>query len=378
MRRWKLEKTKGRLRVGYPVTFIRGDGTGPEISEAVRRVLEGTGIEFDWDWQDAGADVYEEEGTPLPDRVIESIKERKLAIKGPITTPVGSGFRSVNVALRKELDLYACLRPCKAYEGVRTRFEETDIVIVRENHEDLYAGVEFEKGEPETDELRKFIAEKEGTELREDIGVTIKAISVYGTKRIVREAFEYAKAYGRSKVTAAHKANIMKFTDGLFLQTAREVAEEEYPDIEFEDRIIDNLCNQLVSRPEEYDVIVLPNLYGDIVSDLGAGMIGGLGVAPGANIGEDYAVFEAVHGSAPKYKGQNKVNPMALMLSGVMLLRHIEERDAADKLENAIAEIICEGESVTYDMKPSRDDPSAVGTSEVADAIIEKMERVAA
>jgi len=364
--------------VGYPVTFIRGDGTGPEISEAVRRVLEGTGIEFDWDWQDAGADVYEEEGTPLPDRVIESIKERKLAIKGPITTPVGSGFRSVNVALRKELDLYACLRPCKAYEGVRTRFEETDIVIVRENHEDLYAGVEFEKGEPETDELRKFIAEKEGTELREDIGVTIKAISVYGTKRIVREAFEYAKAYGRSKVTAAHKANIMKFTDGLFLQTAREVAEEEYPDIEFEDRIIDNLCNQLVSRPEEYDVIVLPNLYGDIVSDLGAGMIGGLGVAPGANIGEDYAVFEAVHGSAPKYKGQNKVNPMALMLSGVMLLRHIEERDAADKLENAIAEIIREGESVTYDMKPSRDDPSAVGTSEVADAIIEKMERVAA
>jgi isocitrate dehydrogenase (NAD+) len=364
--------------VGYPVTFIRGDGTGPEISEAVRRVLEGTGVEFDWDWQDAGSDVYEEEGTPLPDRVIESIKERKLAIKGPITTPVGSGFRSVNVALRKELDLYACLRPCKAYEGVRTRFPDTDIVIVRENHEDLYAGVEFEIGEPETEELRQFIKEKEGTELREDIGVTIKAISVYGTKRIVREAFEYAKAYGRSKVTAAHKANIMKFTDGLFLKTAREVAEEEYPDIEFEDRIIDNLCNQLVSRPEEYDVIVLPNLYGDIVSDLGAGMIGGLGVAPGANIGEDYAVFEAVHGSAPKYKGQNKVNPMALMLSGVMLLRHIEERDAAEKLESAIAEVIAEGESVTYDMKPSRDDPSAVGTSDVADAIIEKMERVAA
>src|SRR3954466_4614077 len=338
----------------------------------------GARLECEGDREDAGADVYEDEGTPLPDRVIESIKERKLAIKGPITTPVGSGFRSVNVALRKELDLYACLRPCKAYEGVRTRFEETDIVIVRENHEDLYAGVEFEKGEPETDELRKFIAEKEGTELREDIGVTIKAISVYGTKRIVREAFEYAKAYGRSKVTAAHKANIMKFTDGLFLQTAREVAEEEYPDIEFEDRIVDNLCNQLVSRPEEYDVIVLPNLYGDIVSDLGAGMIGGLGVAPGANIGEDYAVFEAGHGSAPKYKGQNKVNPMALMLSGVMLLRHIEERDAADKLENAIAEIIREGESVTYDMKPSRDDPSAVGTSDVADAIIEKMERVAA
>jgi isocitrate dehydrogenase (NAD+) len=363
--------------VGYPVTFIRGDGTGPEISEAVRRVLEGTGVEFEWDWQDAGTDVYEEEGTPLPDRVIESIRERKLAIKGPITTPVGSGFRSVNVALRKELDLYACLRPCKAYEGVRTRFPETDVVIVRENHEDLYAGVEFELGKPETEDLRQFIKEKEGTELRKDIGVTIKAISVTGTKRIVKEAFEYAKAYGRSKVTAAHKANIMKFTDGLFLKTAQEVA-EEYPDIEFEDRIIDNLCNQLVSRPEEYDVVVLPNLYGDIVSDLGAGMIGGLGMAPGANIGDDHAVFEAVHGSAPKYKGQNKVNPMALMLSGVMLLRHIEERDAADRLENAIADVIREGESVTYDMKPSRDDPSAVGTSEVADAIIEKMERVAA
>jgi isocitrate dehydrogenase (NAD+) len=360
--------------VAYPVTFIPGDGTGPEISEAVQRVLEGTGVEFDWDFQSAGADVYEEEGTPLPDRVIESVKERKLAIKGPITTPVGSGFRSINVALRKELDLHACLRPCKAYEGVRTKFPETDIVIVRENHEDLYAGVEFELGDEKTDKLRQTIKETEGTELREDIGVTIKAISVHGTKRIVREAFEYAKAYDRRKVTLGHKANIMKFSDGLFLKVGTEVAEEEYPDIEFEERIIDNLCNQLVSRPEEYDVIVLPNLYGDIVSDLGAGLIGGLGVAPGANVGEEYAVFEAVHGSAPKYKGQNKVNPMALMLSGVMLLRHVEEREAADRLETAIADVIREGESVTYDMKPSRDDPSAVGTSDVADAVIAKME----
>jgi isocitrate dehydrogenase (NAD+) len=360
--------------VAYPVTFIPGDGTGPEISEAVQRVLEGTGVEFDWDFQSAGADVYEEEGTPLPDRVIESVKERKLAIKGPITTPVGSGFRSINVALRKELDLHACLRPCKAYEGVRTKFPDTDIVIVRENHEDLYAGVEFELGDEKTEKLRQTIKETEGTELREDIGVTIKAISVYGTKRIVREAFEYAKAYDRKKVTLGHKANIMKFSDGLFLKTGTEVAEEEYPDIEFEERIIDNLCNQLVSRPEEYDVIVLPNLYGDIVSDLGAGLIGGLGVAPGANVGEEYAVFEAVHGSAPKYKGQNKVNPMALMLSGVMLLRHIEEREAADRLEGAIADVIREGKDVTYDMKPSRDDPSAVGTSEVADAVIAKME----
>ena len=364
--------------VAHRVTFIPGDGTGPEISEAVRRVLEATGVDFEWDFQDAGADVYEEEGTPLPDRVLDSIRERGLAIKGPITTPVGSGFRSINVALRKELDLYACLRPCKSYEGVRTRFPETDIVIVRENHEDLYAGIEYELGDDETEKLRQFIEDTQGTELREDIGVSIKPISVWGTQRIVREAFEYAKAYGRSKVTLAHKANIMKHTDGLFLRVGREVAETEYPDIEFEDRIIDNLCNQLVSRPEEYDVVVLPNLYGDIVSDLGAGMIGGLGLAPGANVGDDYAVFEAVHGSAPKYKGQNKVNPMALMLSGVMLLRHVEELDAAERLETAIADVIREGESVTYDMKPTRDDPTAVGTSDVADAIIAKMQKVAA
>jgi isocitrate dehydrogenase (NAD+) len=364
--------------VAHRVTFIPGDGTGPEISEAVQRVLEATGVAFDWDFQDAGADVYEEEGTPLPDRVIESIRERGVAIKGPITTPVGSGFRSINVALRKELDLYACLRPCKAYEGVRTRFPETDIVIVRENHEDLYAGIEFQLNDPKTEELRQFILRTEGTELRKDIGVSIKPISVYGTQRIVRSAFNYAKLNGRTKVTLAHKANIMKHTDGLFLDVGRHVAQSEFPDVEFEDRIIDNLCNQLVSRPEEYDVIVLPNLYGDIVSDLGAGMIGGLGLAPGANIGDDFAVFEAVHGSAPKYKGLNKVNPTALLLSGVMMLRHLEEFEAADRMEGAIADVIREGESVTYDMKPSRDDPSAVGTSEFADAIIAKMEKVTA
>ena len=361
--------------MAHRVTFIRGDGTGPEISEATARVLEGTGVEFDWDWQEAGADVYEEEGTPLPDRVLDSIKENKIAIKGPITTPVGSGFRSINVALRKELDLYACLRPCKKYEGVRTIFkdEDVDIVIVRENHEDLYAGVEFEKGKPETEKLREFIKENEGTELREDIGVTIKAISVFGTQRIVREAFEYAKAYGRKKVTLAHKANIMKFSDGLFLKVGTEIAENEYPDIEFEERIIDNLCNQMVSRPAEYDVIVLPNLYGDIVSDLAAGMIGGLGVAPGANIGTEGAIFEATHGSAPKYKGQNKVNPTALLLSGVLMLRHLDETEAADRMEKGIAEVIRKGDKVTYDLKPSRDDPSAVGTSEFADAVIEEM-----
>jgi isocitrate dehydrogenase (NAD+) len=358
--------------VAYTVTFIRGDGTGPELAEATARVLEATGVEFEWDWQDAGSDVYEAEGNPMPDRVLDSIRRNKIAIKAPITTPVGSGFRSVNVALRKELDLYCCLRPCKAYKGVRTRFPETDIVIVRENHEDLYAGIEFEMGSDEARRLRETIKELSGKEIRDDAGISVKPISVFGTQRIVRSAFEYAKANGRRKVTAAHKANIMKFSDGLFLRTAEQVA-QEYPDMDFEDRIIDNLCNQLVTRPEEYDTIVLPNLYGDIVSDLAAGMIGGLGMAPGGNIGDEYAVFEATHGSAPKYKGMNKVNPMALMLSGVMMLRHLGEQDAAHRLESAIASVIEEGKSVTYDMKPSRDDPTAVGTSHVADAIIEKM-----
>jgi len=355
------------------VTFIRGDGTGPELAEATARVLDATGVGFEWDWQDAGVDVYEQEGTPMPDRVLDSIRKNKLAMKAPITTPVGSGFRSVNVALRKDLDLYCCLRPCKAYEGVRTRFPETDIVIVRENHEDLYAGIEFEMGSDEAGRLREVIKEIADKEIREDAGISIKPISVYGTTRIVRSAFEYARENGRRKVTAAHKANIMKFSDGVFLLTAQAVA-EDYPDIEFEDRIIDNLCNQLVSRPEEYDVVVLPNLYGDIVSDLGAGMIGGLGMAPGGNIGDEYAVFEATHGSAPKYKGMNKVNPMALMLSGVMMLRYLREHEAANRMESAIAEVIREGKSVTYDMKPSRDDPTAVGTSDVADAVIEKMQ----
>ncbi len=358
--------------MAYTVTLIPGDGTGPELAEAVRRVLEATGVEFEWELQEAGADVYEREGTPLPDRVIESIRRNKVALKAPITTPVGSGFRSVNVALRKELDLYCCLRPCKAYEGVRTRFPETDIVIVRENHEDLYAGIEFEQGSEEAAKLREVVRELADKEIREDAGISIKPISVFGTTRIVKAAFEYALENGRRKVTAAHKANIMKFSDGLFLRTAQEVA-EGYSNMEFEDRIIDNLCNQLVSRPEEYDVIVLPNLYGDIVSDLGAGMIGGLGMAPGGNIGDEYAVFEATHGSAPKYKGMNKVNPMALMLSGVMMLRHLHEQEAADRMESAIAAVIAEGKSVTYDMKPSRDDPTAVGTSDVADAVIEKM-----
>jgi isocitrate dehydrogenase (NAD+) len=358
--------------MAHTVTLIPGDGTGPELVEATRRVLEATGAEFEWDEQPAGEDVYQEEGTPFPDRTLESIKRNSVGIKGPTTTPVGSGFRSVNVLLRKELDLYSCIRPCKAYEGVRTRFPETDIVIVRENTEDLYAGIEFEKDTDEAENLRRFIEELDGSRIREHSGISIKPISVAGSERIVESAFDYAEAYGRKKVTAAHKANIMKHSDGLFLEVARQVA-ERHSDIEFEDRIIDNLCNQLVSRPEEYDVIVLPNLYGDIVSDLGAGMIGGLGMAPGANIGTEAAMFEATHGSAPKYKGKNKVNPTALMLSGVLMLRHLDERESADRLEGAIAEVIRQGEKVTYDLKPSRDDPTAVGTSQFADAVIEEL-----
>jgi isocitrate dehydrogenase (NAD+) len=359
--------------VAHRVTFIPGDGVGPELSEATRRVLEGTGVEFDWDYQEAGVDVMDKYGTPLPEPVLESIRKNGVAIKGPITTPVGTGFRSVNVALRKELDLFCCLRPCKIYPGVRTRYEDVDVVICRENHEDLYAGIEFEQGTPEAKELIEQIGRLAGKTIREDSGISIKPISITGTRRIVKYAFEYARREGRKKVTAVHKANIMKFSDGLFLQTAREVA-EEYSDIEFEDRIVDNLAMQLVSRPEEYDVLVLPNLYGDIISDLCAGLIGGLGVAPGGNIGDQAAVFEATHGSAPKYTGKNKVNPMAMMFSGMLMLRYLEERDAADRLERALAEVIKEGKSVTYDMKPQRDDPTAVGTSQVADAVIEKLQ----
>ncbi len=359
--------------MAHEVTLIPGDGTGPELIEATRRVLEATGVQFEWDEQPAGEDVYAREGTPFPDRTLDSIRRTRVGIKGPTTTPVGSGFRSVNVLLRRELDLYACIRPCKAYEGVRTRYPETDIVIVRENTEDLYAGIEFEQGSEDNARLREFLAGV-GAPVREDAGISIKPISRFGSERIVEEAFQYARAHGRRKVTAAHKANIMKFSDGLFLEMAREVA-GRHPDIAFEDRIVDNLCNQLVSRPEEYDVIVLPNLYGDIVSDLGAGMIGGLGLAPGANIGTGAAIFEATHGSAPKYKGQNKVNPTALMLSGVLMLRHLDERDAGNRLENAIAEVIRKGEKVTYDLKPTRDDPTAVGTSQFADAVIEEMNK---
>jgi isocitrate dehydrogenase (NAD+) len=355
------------------VTLIPGDGTGPELTEATRRVLEATGVEFDWDVREAGADVMDRYGgNPLPDEVLDAIRETGVALKGPITTPVGGGFRSVNVALRKSLDLYAQVRPCKTYPGVRTRFEDVDLIVVRENTEDLYAGIEYEQGTEEVHELIEWIKSKGGKLAHEDAGISIKPISITGTRRIVQFAFDYARRNGRRKVTAVHKANIMKFSDGLFLRVAREVAEQN-SDIEFDDRIVDNMCMQLVQRPEEYDVLVLPNLYGDVLSDLCAGMIGGLGLAPGANFGEGIAIFEPTHGSAPKYAGQNKVNPMAQMLSAMLMLRHLEEQEAADSLEQAIAEVIREGKSVTYDMKPRRDDPTAVGTSEVADALIEKL-----
>jgi isocitrate dehydrogenase (NAD+) len=356
----------------YRVTLIPGDGVGPELADATKSCLEATGVKFDWDIQTAGMDVMASEGTPLPERVLESIRKNKIAIKAPLTTPVGTGFRSVNVALRKELDLYACLRPCKSYEGVRSRYKNIDLVIVRENTEDLYAGIEFQKGTPEALELISSIEKLSKRKIRPDSGVSIKPISVMGTERIVRFAFDYAKQYKRKKVTAVHKANIMKFSDGLFLEVAREVA-KKYSEIEFEDRIVDNMCMQLVQKPELYDVLVLPNLYGDILSDLCAGLIGGLGVAPGANIGTNGALFEATHGSAPKYKGLNKVNPVAMILSGVLMLRHLGETQAADRLEKAVADVIREGKDVTYDLKLDRNDPTAVGTKEMGQAIIRRM-----
>jgi isocitrate dehydrogenase (NAD+) len=359
--------------MAHRVTLIPGDGTGPELTEATRRVLEATGVEFEWDHRRAGEEVMAQfGGNPLPDETLDAIRDTGVALKGPITTPVGGGFRSVNVGLRKGLDLYAQVRPCKTYPGVRTRFDDVDLVIVRENTEDLYAGIEYEQGTEDARELLEWIKGKGGKLRWDDVGISIKPISVTGTRRIFEFAFDYARRMRRRKVTAVHKANIMKFTDGLWLHVAREVAAEN-DDVEFDDRIVDNMCMQLVQRPEEYDVLVLPNLYGDVVSDLCAGMIGGLGMAPGANFGESVAVFEPTHGSAPKYAGQNKVNPMAQMLSGMLMLRHLGEHDAADRLETAIGDVIRKGENVTYDMKPSRDDPTAAGTSQVADAIIDEL-----
>ncbi|HUT01138.1 MAG TPA: isocitrate/isopropylmalate dehydrogenase family protein [Phycisphaerae bacterium] len=366
----------------HTVTLIRGDGVGPELAEAARRCVDAAlektpdAGSIEWRIREAGVDVMETAGTPMPEETIESVRQTDATLKAPVTTPIGGGFRSVNVLLRQTLDMYCCLRPCKSYPGVRSRYENIDLVVVRENCEDLYAGVEFEKGLPETAELietvNRLSTDKKVRTGLDTTGVSIKPISVENSERIVRFAFDYARENGRKKVTYVHKANIMKYSDGLFKAVAEQVA-RDYPDVESEERLIDNMCMQLVQKPELYDVLVLPNLYGDILSDLCAGLVGGLGVAPGANIGERSAVFEATHGSAPKYKGLNKVNPTALILSGKLMLEYLRERPAARRLEEAIAAVIAEGRSVTYDMKPHRDDPTAVGTSEMADAIIEAM-----
>ena len=353
----------------YNITLIPGDGVGPDVTAAARRVLEATGVKFNWEIVEAGAAMMTKYNTPLPDSVIQSIRKNRVALKGPITTPIGSGFRSVNVTLRKSLDLYACLRPCKTYPGVLSPYKDINIVIVRENTEDLYAGIEFEKGSSEAARILKLVAETRG-KVREDSGISLKIISEFGSRRVVKFAFDYARANNRRKVTAVHKANIMKFSDGLFLSVAREVA-RGYPDIEFNDVIVDNLCMQLVRNSRQFDMLVLPNLYGDIVSDLCAGLVGGLGVAPGANLGDGIAVFEPTHGSAPKYTGQNRVNPIATMLSGMLMLRYLKEFEAAEGVEKAIAAVIAEGESLTYDMKTGRS--TCVGTSQVADAVIARL-----
>jgi isocitrate dehydrogenase (NAD+) len=362
--------------------LIRGDGVGPELALAAQRCVDaalattpGAG-KINWRICEAGVDIMATAGTPMPQETIDAARASDVTLKAPITTPIGTGFRSVNVQLRQTLDLYVCLRPCKSYKGVRSRYSNIDLVLVRENTEDLYAGVEFEKGKPETAELieqiNRLSTDKKIKTGKGTTGVSIKPISVENTARIVKFAFEYARANGRKKVSAVHKANIMKYTDGLFKSVAEDVA-KGYPDIAFEQVLVDNMCMQLVQKPELYDVLVLPNLYGDILSDLCAGLVGGLGVAPGANIGATGAVFEATHGSAPKYKGQNKVNPTALILSGMLMLGHLGEKQAAKRLEDAVAAVIAEGKNVTYDMKPDRNDPTAVGTSQMADAIIAKL-----
>jgi len=356
----------------HRVTLIPGDGIGPEISQATQRVIDATGVRIEWEVMEAGEAMIAKAGNPLPEEVVESIRRNKVALKGPITTPIGKGFRSVNVGLRKTLDLYANVRPCKTRKGVRSLYDNVDLVVVRENTEDLYAGIEFTEGASETTELIEWIAAKSGAKIRPDSAISIKPISISGSRRIVEFAFKYAEENGRRRVTAVHKANIMKATDGLYLRVAEQVA-AEHPGVQFDNVIVDNMCMQLVQKPELYDVLVLPNLYGDIISDLCAGLVGGLGVAPGANIGTEAALFEPIHGSAPKYAGQNKVNPMAMIYSGAMMLHWLGEHDAGTRLERALDETIAEGVNVTYDLKQRRDDPTAKSTSEVADALIEKL-----
>jgi isocitrate dehydrogenase (NAD+) len=361
------------MAMKYDITLIPGDGVGPEVTAAAVRAVEATGIEIRWDTVQMGQATQDTLGTPLPESALASVRRNRVALKGPVTTPVGSGFRSANVALRKALDLYACVRPCRTYPGIPSPFADVDLVVVRENTEDLYSGIEFQQGTPEAAEAIGLIKRTRGESVGQDSGLSIKAISETASRRIVRFAFEYARAHHRRKVTAVHKANILKFSDGLFLSVARDEA-GRYPDIEFEDRLADNMNMQLVRSPRQFDVVVAPNLYGDLLSDLCAGLIGGLGVAPGANFGEGIAVFEAVHGSAPRHAGRDRVNPMAMMFSAGLMLRHLGEPEKADLLETAVAEVIAEGRKVTYDIKRDASGPAA-GTSEVAEAVVERIRR---
>ena len=357
----------------HNITLIPGDGIGPEVTEAARRCIEATGVKIRWEEAVAGEDALKEHSEVLPKATLASIKKNKVALKGPVITPIGEGFRSVNVMMRQSLKLYACVRPCKWHEGVRAPYEGIDLIVIRENTEDLYAGIEFEQGKKDTRSFLKTINSLSGGKLKSDTAISIKPISVSASERIMRFAFEYVLANNRKKLTCVHKANIMKFTDGLFRKVAYDVAGDYEGKVEFEDKLIDNMCMQLIQKPKIYDCLVLPNLYGDIISDLCAGLVGGLGVTPGANIGDECAVFEPTHGSAPKYKGKNKVNPTAVILSGVMMLKHIGENEAARKLEEAVKDVIKEGRDVTYDLKEDKNDPAAVGTSQMADAIIGRL-----
>lgn len=357
----------------YNVTLIPGDGIGPEITSAMQRLVKAAGVDIEWDVQTAGAEVMEKEGTPLPQRVIDSIKRNKVAIKGPVTTPIGTGFRSINVALRKTLDLYINLRPSLSIPHSGARYKDVDLVIFRENTEDLYAGIEFSVDSKGAQELRKICHSLGAGKIAEDAGISIKPISIHGTRRIVEAAFEYAVANGRKKVTAVHKANIMKRTDGLFLKVARDVA-DEYKDkgIEFNDLIVDATCMNLVIDPTQFDVLVLPNLYGDIVSDLCAGLVGGLGMAPGANIGREEAIFEAVHGSAPDIAGKGIANPTAIFLTSAMMLRHLGEAKAAEQITQAVTKVISKGDTITGDLRKIRYGTveGAATTEEFTDAVI--------
>ena len=354
----------------HRVTLIPGDGIGPEVCEAARRALEATGAEFEWDVHDLGAESYVREGAPALERAIASVRERGVALKGPTSTPAVKGFRSINIALRNELDLYAGIRPSKHYPGIRTPFPATDVVVVRMNQEDLYAGIEYASDDPDADRLRGFVRETRGVDLSPETGISLKPLSAPAAARVARRAFEHARATGRRKVTAVHKATVMRHTDGVFLEACREVA-AAYPDVDFDDRLVDNVCHQLVSRPRTCDVLLSPIMYGDILSDVAAGLVGGLGMAPGVNLGDAAAVFEAVHGSAPRHAGHDRINPFSMMLSGVMLLRHVGEAEAAGRLEGAIAAVIEEGRTLTYDLVAEGVEPAA--TSAVTQAVVEKL-----